>query len=162
MTPRRPAPGFAYIAAVVLLVVVAGLAVAMVRLTASQQNTALSAALTARASQAARAGVEWMFYGLKTPGTANCTAAAGGKTLTDFKADTGFTVTVKCSAYTYYEGQDATTAQALKKNIYRVEAVACNGTAASCPDNGSAASPDYTERRRVATVCVQDDGTVCY
>jgi len=165
MTPRRPAPGFAYIAAVVLLVVVAGLAVAMVRLTASQQNTAQSAALTARASQAARAGVEWMFYRVKTPSTAPCTLAGTATTLSDFKTDTGFLVTVTCSFYTYNEGQDPASGATIAKNIYKVVAVACNGTAASCPDNASAVSPDYIERRRVATACVPVDTSVtpdCY
>jgi len=159
---RRRAGGFAYIAAIVLLIVVAGMATAMVRLTASQQNTALTAALTARAGQAARGGVEWMYYKLANNGTAGCPGSAAPTTLTDFKADTGLLVTVTCTYYTYFEGQDPTSGLAISKNIFRVEAVACNGTAASCPDNASATSPDYTERRRVSLVCMLNDKSDCY
>lgn len=155
---RRRAGGFAYIAAVILLVVMAGLALAVVRLNATQANSATEAALSARASQAARAGLEWMYYQLHTKYAAGCS----GATLTDFKTDTGFTVTVSCSYTAYNEGQNPSDASVLVKNLYRVEAVACNGSAGTCPDNASSAQPDYTERRRVATVCIAADGTDCY
>lgn len=156
--PRRPA-GFAYIAAIVLLIVVAGLALAMVRLSATQQNTANGALLVARASQAARGGIEWMFYQVGSKGLSGCPNDGSKQTLNDFKS-TGFLVTVECSYQTYNEGDDTT----LQKNILTLKAVACNGSAASCPDNNSAAQPDYTERRRVATACIQTGGSLgdCY
>ena len=163
MKARRTERGFAYIAAVVLLIVVAGLATAMVRLTATQQNTANDALLVARASQAARAGTEWMFYQLAYRMASACPAGAGStQTLTDFRNDTGFLVTVKCSVVAYNEGQDPTTSAAVVKNIYRIESVACNGSGSACPDNGSVANAEYTERRRVASICIQADGNLCY
>lgn len=158
LRPRRPAGGFAYIAAVILLVVMAGLALAVVRLSATQANTATEAALSARASQAARAGLEWMFYQLRTKNTAGC----AGTTLGDFQADTGFKVTLSCSYAAYHEGQNPADGSVVVKNLYQVVAVACNGGAASCPDDASSALPDYTERRRVATVCIAADGSDCY
>lgn len=154
---RRPG-GFAYIAAVILLVLMAGLALAVVRLGATQANTATESALSARASQAARAGLEWMYYQLHAKNAAGCS----GATLTDFQADTGFIVTVRCSYTGYNEGQNPSDGSVLVKNLYRVEALACNGSAGSCPDNASSAQPDYTERRRVATVCITPAGADCY
>jgi len=151
MIRRRIQSGFAYIAAVVLLVVVAGIAVALLRLTTTQQSTVNQALLGARAGLAARAGIEWIYRDL-----VNRCEPTGRKTdLADFVNDTGFKVTVNCSFQVFHEGQhlvdDAPTATA--KRIYRIESIACNGGSADCPDKDSIARPDYVERARVATVC---------
>lgn len=156
---RRRDGGFAYVATVILLVVMAGLGVAVVRLNASQVATSSSTVLTARAGQAARGGLEWTFYQLRTKGVSGC---AGATTLTDFQADTGFKVTVGCSVTGYNEGQNPSDGTPLVKNLYQVSAVACNGTAAACPDNAGSAAPDYIERRRVATICITAAGNDCY
>lgn len=161
---RTPIPrtqgGFAYIAAVILLVLMAGMATAIVRLNVSQANAATGAALGARASQAARAGLEWAFYQLKKNNDQGCAAT---QNLTDFQKDTGFVVTVSCKPpRSYNEGQNPSDGSAVVKNIYQVEAVACNGSAGSCPDDNSSAQVDYTERRRVATVCILAAGGDCY
>jgi len=148
----RTQGGFAYIAAVILLVLMAGMATAIVRLNVSQANAATGAALTARASQAARAGLEWAFFQLKTKNEPGC--AAANLTLTDFQKDTGFVVSVSCTYNSYNEGQDPADGSGVVKNLYQVVAVACNGSAGSCPDDNSSAQVDYTERRRVATVCM--------
>jgi MSHA biogenesis protein MshP len=160
----RAAPGFAYIAAIVLLLVVAGLALSMVRLSTTQQGTASQTMLVARASQAARGGTEWMFYRLGVlakAGTPGCPNSGAAQTLSDFKPS-GFLVTVSCSYQSFNEGEDLSTGNSITKTIFTVKAVACNGSGATCPDDTSAARPDYTERRRVATVCVQADGSDCY
>jgi MSHA biogenesis protein MshP len=150
----RAQGGFAYIAAVILLVLMAGMALAVVRLNLSQANAATGAALTARASQAARAGLEWAFYQL---GTRNTNGCAANTDLTDFQKDTGFTVSVHCTYKRYNEGQDPANGNPVVKNLYQVEAVACNGSSGSCPaDDTGSAQVDYTERRRVATVCMLD------
>ncbi|WP_306391591.1 MSHA biogenesis protein MshP [Telluria beijingensis] len=160
----RRQTGFAYIAAVVLLVVVAGLAVALLRLTATQQATVNQALLGARASLAARGGVEWAFNVLGT----QCQPAPTSTTLTQFQAESGFQVTITCSYSTYFEGErirlpgpggdPEQVADPLAKRIYRISAVACNGGGASCPEQGAAAAAaDYVERARVATVCVVMD-----
>lgn len=165
MTTRRPRPhaaraaGFAYIAAVVFLVVLAGFALAALRLADTAQATASQQVLGARAGQAARAGLEWAFYRLKAPG-ANCDPVKS-VTLTDFVTDTGFRVTLTCDVQAYSEGQTPTAAP-LVKNVFQLTATACNGTAAACPDNAAATGADYVERRRSASICIAADGTDCY
>lgn len=153
--PRRQG-GFAYIAAVVLLVVVAGLAAAMLRMTTAQQATANDAVLVARANQAARAGVEYTMYQIRY-GTNPCSSAPIPKTLADFQADTGFLVTILCTPFNATDGVDAN-GQGIVKTIYTISSVACNGSGANCPDNNSVGAPDYTERKRVATMCVRPVG----
>lgn len=163
MKRLRTQSGFAYIAAVVLLVVVAGLAVALLRLTSTQQSTVNQALLGARASLAARGGIEWAFRVLDTRCQGAPTAPVPVQ-LTQFRAESGFHVTVTCSYHTYFEGERIRPpgpggdpeqfTDPLAKRIYRLTAVACNGAGASCPDDGSAASENYVERARVATACV--------
>jgi MSHA biogenesis protein MshP len=143
--PARQA-GFGYIAAIVLLVVLATLSTAMLKLNTTQQATAAQDVLAARASMAARAGVEWGMY--RVLRGASCNVAP--QTLSDFFSATGFNVTVSCSATSFREGESAPGVP-LVKTTYRIDAIACNAT--SCPDNSQATQPGYVERRRVATVC---------
>lgn len=152
---RTGQSGFAYIAAVVLLVVVAGICVAMLRMTGTQQATVDSALLGARASLAARGGIEWGFYQLRE---GNC---AESTTLADFAADSGFQVTVRCTKKPFNEGEDSTGAPVVKEMV-QLEAVACNG-GTLCPseDEQVLASPGYVERRRVATTCIMDTSGLC-
>jgi MSHA biogenesis protein MshP len=179
MKLRRRQGGFAYLAAVVLLIVVAGVVAAMLRLTTAQQATANDAILIARAGQAARGGVEWIMYRIgaittavpatampatlctETPNPPAVQVAPAATTLTDFQADTGFRVTVTCSYTAYKEGIDMSGAS-VTKHIYTIGSTACNGTTAGCPDNAGAGAADYTERRRVATMCVTSTGGACY
>lgn len=161
----RRQTGFAYIAAVILLVVVAGVSLALIRMTSTQQSTVNQTLLGVRANQAARAGIEWMFYRLTHDGKSDgCPDGAMPVNLGDFRADTGFLVSVSCSItpqQPYNEGEkpDGTPA---RKYIYQIEAVACNGAAASCPDDGSVSRPEYVERSRIATVCMTSEGKDCY
>lgn len=148
----RHAHGFAYIAAVVLLVVMATLATAMLRLNTVQQHGSNQDLMGIRASQAARAGIELGLYQLKS-GT--CSAS---QTIADFYATTGFRVTVLCTFDSFNEGESAP-GTPLVKQIYRIDAVACNlGT--SCP-NAQSSNVDYVERRRVASVCLTAAGGDC-
>lgn len=156
----RRQSGFAYIAAVVLLVVVAGLAVALLRLTDAQQTTVNQAVLAARASLAARAGIEWAFH--RPAERCTETQQATPHHLTDFRNESGFLVTVRCTFHTYNEGEKpGAEGTALAKRIYRIEAVACNGSGTECPDNGSVTRPDYVERSRVATMCMMNVNDFC-
>jgi len=152
---RTRQSGFAYIAAVVLLIVVALVCVAVLRLSSTQQATVNSALLGARAGLAARGGIEWGFYQLRD---GNCAAAT---TLADFVADSGFRVTVRCSTHNFNEGEDSA-GNPVAKRLVQLEAVACNGGGA-CPstDPTVVALPDYVERRRVATTCVMGAGGFC-
>ena len=151
----RSQTGFAYIAAIVLLVVVAGMAVGLLRLTTTQQSTVNQALLGARAGLAARAGIEW---GFKT-----CLTQPGTTQLGQFKGDSGFHVTVTCALTNYEEGErlDGQTSISQRLRIAQITAIACNGSAANCPDANSVTGADYVERARMATVCmvVNPDGT---
>lgn len=146
MSARTRQEGFGYIAAIVMLVVLATLSIGMLRLNTTQQATSSQDVLSARASMAARAGMEWGLYQVLRGGGCN----AAPQTLTDFKADTGFAVTVSCTAFAFNEGESAP-GVAQVKTIYTINAVACNS--ATCPDNTQAGRPGYVERRRVATAC---------
>ena len=153
-THRRRQSGFAYIAAVVLLVVVAGICVAMLRMTGTQQTTVDSALLGARAGLAARGGIEWGFYQLRKG------SCEGERTLADFAGDSGFLVTVRCTKFPFNEGEDSAGAPLVKETV-QLEAVACN-VGAACPGAGGAvASPGYVERRRVATACTMGTAGFC-
>lgn len=147
--------GFAYIAAIVLLVVVAGMAAGLLRLTSTQQSTVNQALLGAKAGLVARAGIEWGFV--------TCLSTSGTTDLGQFKTDTGFNVSVNCQFTNYQEGERASgqTSISQTKRIVQITAIACNGSTARCPDAGSVASADYVERARTATVCmvVEPGGT---
>jgi MSHA biogenesis protein MshP len=156
MTARR-AGGFAYIAAIVFLIVLAGFALAALRLSGSAQVTVDQAVLGARAGQAARAGLEWAFFRLKTP-DADCAPVTNGP---DFIAETGYRVKLTCKKMTYVEGQTPT-GDPLVKNIYQVTATACNGAACPAADNATVAGPDYIERVRSASICITKAGDACY
>ena len=145
--------GFAYIAAIVLLIVVAGVCAAVLRLSGTQQATVNQGLLGARANLAARAGIEW---GIHRASNGVCSTAA--QTLGDFVAASGFTVSVICTPLTFNEGESAP-GVAIGKTIYEINAVACNGAAACLPvptDAAIVARPDYVERRRMATICTVD------
>jgi MSHA biogenesis protein MshP len=155
MTARRTG-GFAYIAAIVFLVVLAGFALAALRLADTGQVTVNQHVAGARAGQAARAGLEWAFFRLK-PAGANCALVTPTP---DLKPATGFIVNVACTPHVYSEGLDANGAP-VSKTVFELVATACNGS--KCPGtDADLANPDYVERKRSASICVGSDGTDCY
>jgi MSHA biogenesis protein MshP len=155
MTGRR-AGGFAYIAAIVFLVVLAGFALAVLRLSDTTQITVNQAVLGTRASQAARTGLELAFYRLK-PAGADCTAVPAAP---DLRTATGFVVTLGCTMQTYSEGLTSD-GKPVSKTIFELTATACNGS--TCPGtDADLANPDYVERKRTASICVASDGSDCY
>lgn len=133
-----PQRGFGALAAIVVLVVLAAIAAAVIRLSGSAQGSAAQQLLSARAAQAAQAGVEWGLYQALRNGS------CGGSTL-DLSTDLGMRVAVTCSVALYNEGlTSAGTNQPLR--LFTIDAVACNST--SCPDAARAVTPNYVERRR--------------
>ena len=153
---NRKQRGFAMIAAIVLLVMLTALGAAVLRLTYTQQIGSAQDIMGARAMQVANAGVEWgMYRALKTGGSwagTACNTSTPTQTL-NLIALTGFKVTVTCSTQStpYKEGQDALGAD-ITLQLYVIDAVACNGSAASCPDDASSGSATYVERRRQSVV----------
>jgi MSHA biogenesis protein MshP len=117
---RAGQSGFAAIAAIVLLTVLAGLGAFMVSFSNVQQlNTARDMQST-RAYWAARTGIDWALSALTIDNTACPTPPS------PFTVDTGnpFTLTIVCSAQTYQEGDSVVT-------IYLLESRASTGTVGS-------------------------------
>ena len=170
---RRSQSGFAYIAAVILLVVVAGIAVSLLRLTDTQQGTVNGALLGARASLAARGGIEWAFFRLdqvcvQLPTGGGPAPMVTPTVLGDFRQASGFTVSVSCTFREYGEGESMDLSDPadpkldpVRKRIYRIVSTACNGSTTACPDPGSVPLADYVERSRVATLCQTSEGKFC-
>jgi MSHA biogenesis protein MshP len=100
---RRKSGGVALVTAIFLLVVLAGLAVAVVSLTTAQQAASVMDVQGQRAYQAAKAGNEWaLFVALRTgptPSTPAVTLACPAVYNVPMPAGTlsGFTVTVRCA-----------------------------------------------------------------
>lgn len=141
---KRPAQrGLGAVAAIIVLVVLAALAAAVVRFGAVAQATSAQNIMSARASQAARAGTEW---GLHQAFKGSWTSCSSTSQTLDLTASTGFRVTVSCDSRSYYEGETAPgTPRSVR--IYTIDAVACSGGGA-CPDNAAASGANYVERRR--------------
>jgi MSHA biogenesis protein MshP len=141
--------GFAAIAAIFILVVLAGLGVVMVTLSTTQQRSAAFDIQGVQAYQAARAGIEFGAYRTLTTGglvAANdCTPAvigAAALTQTTTFSLNGYTVNVACSGTAHAEA-----APVPPINIYNITATACNR--AACP---GAADATYVERELRVTV----------
>jgi MSHA biogenesis protein MshP len=147
MTTSRIPPrqkGLGALAAVIVLVLLAGLAAAVVRMGwTSQMGTSMDV-MGARARHAANAGADWGLFQAFRGGWQTC--ANVSQTL-DLRADTGMFVTVTCRSTVYSEGQDGNGANQ-NVRVYNISAVACNGSA-SCPDNARVGSSTYVERERL-------------
>ena len=135
--------GFGAIMAIVVLVTLAALAAAVTRFGSVAQLTSAQSLLSARASQAARAGTEWGLYQAFKGAWVACSGAS--QTL-DLTGSTGLRVTVSCDSRTFNEGESAAGTPRVVR-IYTIDAVACSSNA-TCPDDSAAASLTYIERRR--------------
>lgn len=132
---RKAQRGVSLIAAIFLLVVIAGLIAFLVTISGLQHSSAALDVQGARGYQAARAGIEWGIY--RALQDASCT----GGTFSPAGDLSGFTVVVQCVATGYTE-VDATA-----KTIYSITATACNQGA--CPGT---LGPTYVERQLQATM----------
>ncbi|MES2017252.1 MAG: pilus assembly PilX N-terminal domain-containing protein [Pseudomonadota bacterium] len=139
MLVHTRARGVSLVTAIFLVVVLAGLTAAIVRVTLVQSATASMDMLGVQAYQAARSGLEWGIYQqlrLKPPAV-DCFASP--KTFA-MPADGGlrnFTVTVSCTAKSGNAVGDTT-------NRWTIVAVACNDPA-GCPS--ATTNVDYVQRR---------------
>jgi MSHA biogenesis protein MshP len=135
MCPRKsqasPQHGFALVAAIFLLVVLALLGIFIVRVSGVQHQTVNIALLGARAFEAARTGIEWGAF--QALDSASCTTTT--LNLTEGGLN-GFDVDVTCSSTTHTETGDT-------YNIYRLDVEASSGTYGT---------PDFVSRRMQATV----------
>lgn len=150
--PRRQR-GSLIIVGIFLLVVLAGLAVYLGNVSTTTQAASAADASTARAYQAARAGIEWAtfqvlrnpagsFAATTCPGAASVNMPALASTLSSY------TVTVSCSrSGSLTEGASTTVF------VYKFVANACNIPTVSpaCP-NAASLSSTYVERELSATL----------
>lgn len=140
--------GFGAVMAIIVLVILAALSSAMLKLHYSQQLSSAQDVLTAKALAAARSGNDWGLYqALRAGGI--WSACSNATQILDLSADSGFLVKVSCDSKTYNEGESVPgTPQVLR--VYLIEATACN-SATTCPDPSMATSPGYVERKRQVT-----------
>ncbi len=133
--PRRQG-GFLIIAAVFLLVVLAGLVAYLTTVATTSQAASAADQNSARALQAARAGAEWGAYQLlRTTGAFKTACDAGPATAThnltfgSMLAD--YTATITCTRVTLSEG-------AASVKAYRLVSNACNiASGGACPNGGT-------------------------
>lgn len=130
--------GVGLVTAIFLLVVIAGLAAALVNIFTSQQASSQLDQQGTRAYQAARAGIEWGLF-RQVPNRTSC-VSAGTFTLPASSMLNAFTVTVTCSLY---PGPGAGSDASLNRFVIR--AVACNQPGnAGCPNQSN--NLDYVQR----------------
>jgi len=138
--------GFSLVTAIFLLVVLAALGAAMVRFSGAQQTTVAMDIQSARAYQAARAGIEWGAYqALKTPAF----SCAGAPFTLSFSGANlvGFTTQVACNSTSHSEGGNTITLFEFSANAHY----------------GVANTPDFVAREVGARVarCTDPGGAVC-
>jgi MSHA biogenesis protein MshP len=163
---RGKSAGVAIVTAIFLLVVVAGLAVAVVSLSSSQQEASARDVQAQRAYQAAKAGVEWAAYrGLRTnfpegqlppppqPSVAlGCPAVAGTNNppapisfVPPAATLSGFTVTVRVTCDVDGGGVGDRSPNDQTAWHVSIESTACNQPVnGACPNN--APGQDYVQR----------------
>ena len=131
----RRQSGFLIIAAVFLLVVLAGLVAYLTTVSTTSQAASAADANSARAYQAARSGIEWGAYQvLRVP--AFVTACNGAPQITTLSVGS-FNATVTCTASAAItEGTSST------NRVYRIVSNGCNQP--TCPTVTSSAT--YAER----------------
>jgi MSHA biogenesis protein MshP len=136
MMPLKKQRGVGLVTAIFLIVVIAGLAAAMVTVFSGQQASSQLDVQGARAYQAARAGIEWGLFRAKIN---NACAASTSFAMPDAGNRSSFTVTVSCTTVAG-PGGDAATA------VRVITSTACNLPNSGVCDGNPAASLDYVQR----------------
>ncbi len=139
--------GLGAVAVILVLVVLAGIAAAVLRMGQQSQGQTAQGLQGARATAAARAGVEW---GLHQAFKGTWTSCSNASQTLDLGADGGgLRVTVSCSSQLYNEGESAPGTPATVR-VFTIDAVACSSRSAAtpCPDAAAAVTQGYVERRR--------------
>lgn len=126
--------GFALVAAVFIIVVLALLGIMMVTIGGMQRATASAAVQGARAYHAARAGIEWGAFQAMPP-TSSCVASSSFAL--SIPGLNGFNVTVQCASTPHRERSPP------NYNVYVISSTATSG------NFGDA---DYVSRRIEVTV----------
>jgi MSHA biogenesis protein MshP len=138
--------GFSLVTAIFILVILAALGAAMVTFSGAQQATVAMDIQSARANQAARAGIEWGAYqALRVPGF----TCAGTPFTLSFTGTNlaGFATQVSCAASSHSEGGNTVTLFDFTANA----------------SYGAANTPDYVAREVSARIarCTDAGGASC-
>jgi MSHA biogenesis protein MshP len=143
MRNRRSERGFLVIAAVFLLVVLAGLVGYMMTVSTTSQSASAADFNSARAYQAARAGLEVAAFQVLRSST--CTATQN----IAFPANlSGYTATVTCSSST----ASALTEGGVSVTAYTLVSKACNDPVLGACPNTTTTSAGYAERELSLTL----------
>jgi MSHA biogenesis protein MshP len=140
---RDPQRGLGAVAALLVLVVLAAVAAAIIRLGQGSASALAQDLGGTKASLAARAGVDWGLYQAFKGGW---TACGGASQTLDLRSDLGMSVTVSCNSTLYNDGESAPGTPRTVR-VFTIDAVACN-SATACPDASLASGSTYVERRR--------------
>jgi len=139
--------GFTMMSMLFILVALAALGVALASLSQRQQLGSAGEMASAKAYQAALAGLEWGSYQVLRGGAQPPCFANRNIALPDQLSD--FTVTVTCArnpaAGTTVDGEAILA-------FYVVQATACNITSAGTCPNGATTEPTYAERQLSRTL----------
>ena len=130
---RRPQHGFALVAAIILVVVLAGLTAFVASMVSGQSADQQLERMSRVADLAARAGLEWGGYQVLRQPVPVCSASTTLPALPGTL--TAVAVTVTCSSTPTTEGGSPVT-------VYQITATATFG--------GANTSPDYVERTNMA------------
>lgn len=135
---------------VFILVVLAALGAALASISVRQQMGSAASIESARALQAARAGVEWAaFQVLRNPAAPAAAAACFAPTSFSVAGLSAFTITVSC---TRTPGAGSVSDGATALAFYTLVANACNApSAGACPAGGTP-QITYVERQMTWTV----------
>ena len=133
--------GFAIVAGIFLLLLMAALGALMVTLSSTSNVTSAQDIQGVRAYQAARAGLEWGIYSVTRPAAPQCDYSPA--TLPTLAGDLApFVVTVACVSTSVIEGADVTGPKTVI--LYDISSTATLGTVVG--------SANYVERKLQATV----------
>jgi hypothetical protein len=144
--------GIGLVTAIFLLVVLAGLAVALVGISSAQQSASALDVQGARAYQAARAGIEWAaFQKLRNSSTFVCNPSADTSfALPATSTLREFVVTVHCEPVAAPATAPADSEVAQERAV--ITATSCNLTPATgrCPNRTN--NRDYVERQMMVVL----------
>lgn len=152
--PRHPSArhprGFTLVSVVFILVVLAALGAALASISVRQQMGSAASLESARALQAARAGLEWAaLQVLRNPAPAAAAPACFATTSFTVAGLSAFTITVSC---TRTPGAGTVNDGATALAFYTLVANACNAPLGGACPAGGAPQLTYAERQLTWTV----------
>lgn len=141
-SPERHAGGFTMVSALFIVVVLAALGAAITKVSTRQHLGSAAEVESARALQAARAGLEWAaFQVLRNPAPPAAAPACFGTASFTAAGLSSYTITVSCNRTS---GTDGSTTLA----FYQLTASACNApTSGACPSTAANPGNTYVERQ---------------